>query len=104
MVKALLPTGKIMRLNSFKIGSWSHLPKGCSTINGDAYYAAHWNTRSSGGNDGGFSPICKPNYTWAEFTLAECDAAVKKTLGGSTFNTGVSVNTFPYSTSKWLGS
>ena len=52
--KDVLPTGRSAG-RTMQVGSWRHVPPGCST---GSDYAAHYNTRSSGNNDGGHVPVC----------------------------------------------
>ena len=57
-------------------GSWGHVPVGCSVQSGGDW-AAHFNRRASGSNDGGHSPVCSgPAATIVEET--QSDSGVKQ--------------------------
>jgi len=56
-VRALLPAGQAQGRSHLVAGSWGHVPVGCSVQSGGDW-AAHFNRRASGSNDGGYSPVC----------------------------------------------
>merc|ERR1719230_2409681 len=56
-VQALLPTGATQGRTTLVAGSWGWVPPGCSVQSGGDW-AAHYNRRASGSNDGGYSPVC----------------------------------------------
>jgi len=56
-VRALLPDGQDQGRRNLVAGQWNHVPPGCSVQSGGDW-AAHYNRRSSGFNDGGYTPVC----------------------------------------------
>ena len=56
-VLSALPAGKTQGRKTLVAGSWGHVPPGCSMQSGGDW-AAHYNRRQNGNNDGGYSPVC----------------------------------------------
>jgi len=56
-VRALLPEGQAQGRQNLVAGSWGHVPPGCS-VQSRGDWAAHYNRRDSGSNDGGYTPVC----------------------------------------------
>merc|ERR1719329_1870557 len=92
-VQDRLPEGQAQGRQNLVAGSWSHVPPGCSVQSGGDW-AAHFNRRTSGNNDGGYTPVCAghepvlahagvrgSNFcTTASVTEAECLDAVRDLL------------------------
>ena len=72
----VFPQSQAQGMWNLVAGSWGHVPVGCSVQSGDDW-AAHFNRRASGSNDGGYSPICSgPAATIVEET--QSDSGVKQ--------------------------
>jgi len=56
-VRLLLPAGQRQGRTGLVAGEWGHVPVGCS-VQSRGDWAAHFNRRTDGSNDGGYSPVC----------------------------------------------
>jgi uncharacterized protein (DUF1800 family)/uncharacterized protein (DUF1501 family) len=97
-VRLLLPEGQAQGRTGLAVGSWGHVPFGCSVQSGGDW-AAHFNRQNGGSNSGDFSPVCieaEPNHqviahlesrssdvcSTASTSEAACLQAVQKLLPG----------------------
>merc|ERR1740130_2189216 len=70
-VQGLLPEGQAQGRLHLVAGSWAHVPVGCSAQSGGDW-AAHFNRRASGNNDGGYSPVCTGPEAVSSPTFVGC--------------------------------
>jgi len=78
--QSLLGSGQNQGRTSLVSGSWGWVPPGCSvqshfTHNQNGDFAAHYNSLSTGNNDGGYTPVC----------ATECQHLTNQDVVGGTF-------------------